>query len=303
MATRLLITGARGFVGSHLVRWFEADGRYEVWSSRDGPCRSIRLDLDDPRGAEADLLALAPHVIIHAAAIASLAACDVDPIRASSVNSHATGTLARAAARLGARFVLLSTDQVFDGTAAPYAEDAPATPSSVYGHTKAAAEAAVLAADRRHAVIRTALTFGRSPQGSRTALEAVLDAIQGGGIVRLFADEWRTPIWIDDLCRAARTIVEGEASGMFHAAGPDRLTRLEFGHRVCRAQGVDPTTTIIAASRLDMPPPPRPADVSLMTRRLCDELGWRPTPMDTALADLLARHERTPPVDRRVLPQ
>ena len=85
--------------------------------------------------------------------------------------------------------------------------------------------------------------------------------------MKLFADEWRTPL---DLATAAKALVALAASdetGIFHVGGPERLSRLEMGQRLARGLGLD-ARSVRAARRSGVPAPePRPEDVSLDSSR------------------------------------
>src|SRR5262249_27575774 len=144
-AGTLLITGASGLLGAHLLRCLAAGGaRAVAWSGTRGgelfgfPLRPV--DLTDS-GAVAEAFGAArPAAVIHAAAPARIADCAREPERAHAVNAAATARLAELCAAAGARLVFVSTDLVFDGERAPYREaDGPA-PLSAYGLAKAEGE-------------------------------------------------------------------------------------------------------------------------------------------------------------------
>src|SRR5581483_5276147 len=103
------------------------------------------LDVTDQRAVTAALAASRPAVVIHAAAMADVDACEREPERAEAVNARGTAHVADACASLGARLIYVSTDYVFDGEAGPYREDDPPQPLSVYGRTKLAGERAAAA--------------------------------------------------------------------------------------------------------------------------------------------------------------
>src|SRR5262249_42736118 len=102
-----------------------------------------------------------PDVVLHAAALSRVADCQRDPARAHRVNVAGSATLAALADAARARFVQVSTDLVFDGARGGYREDDPPSPVSVYGRSKADAEAPALAL-ARGAVARISLLYGPS---------------------------------------------------------------------------------------------------------------------------------------------
>jgi dTDP-4-dehydrorhamnose reductase len=277
---RILITGAGGFVGGHLARHFAAAGWAVTAAGHHRPVpagpgiTAAMADLTDPAAAAALVAAARPAVIVHAAAATTIDACERDPAATARLNVGATASIA-AAAPPATRVILLSTDLVFDGESAPYAEDAPPKPLHHYGSQKVQAEAAVLA----HAggiVLRLALTYGPpSPGGAAGFLGWMEAALRAGTPLALFEDEWRTPVGVADIAAAIEVLAGREATGIFHAGGPDRLSRMDMGRLLARRIGADPAL-LRPARRADAPAGHlRARDVALSTDRL-RAMGWTP---------------------------
>jgi dTDP-4-dehydrorhamnose reductase len=273
MAGRVLITGASGQLGGYLLRELAAQGiPAAAWShTREGRLFGVPLQLVDL--ANPDAIALAfhganPSTVIHAAAVATVADCARDPARAETVNVRGSATLAELADRARVRLVLVSTDLVFDGEHAPYREGDDPAPLSAYGRSKAAAERAVLALPR-HAAVRLSLLFGPSLSGRPAFFDNQIAALRAGRPVRLFHDEWRTPLALPAAAQALVALARSSFTGLLHLGGPERLSRLEMGQRLAAGLGLSPAT-IVPASRTDQPgPEPRPRDTSL------DSSRWR----------------------------
>jgi len=263
---RILLTGASGFLGHPLADELRRRGLRFVSAGRAG-C-DVHLDLADPDSIPAALGGTPADLVIHAAALASPAACEANPARADAVNHVASRRLAEWA---GGRIVLVSTDLVFDGTAARYAREAPATPLGAYARSKARAEEAVRAAGG--VVVRVPLLFGPSFDGRRGVTDMIRSA---AGSLPLFTNEFRTPLHAAD---AARGLVElalaRSGPGTLHLAGPERVSRYELGRRFLAASG-------LAGPRLDpveCTDPLRPRDVSLVSDWDCGRS------LDAALAE------------------
>ena len=132
---RWLVTGASGQLGSYLLREAAAQElNVLAWSgSETGRILGFDLqpvDLGQPEQVRSAFQAARPGVIIHAAALASVAACRDDPQRAHAVNAQGSALLARLAAETEARFVHVSTDMVFDGERGGYREQDRPSPLS-----------------------------------------------------------------------------------------------------------------------------------------------------------------------------
>ena len=291
---RLLLTGAAGVLGGRLAGLLAQV--HELTAARHQtpvPARleTQPLDLLAAGAAEAILEAARPEAVVHAAALVEPDRCEREPELAARLNTEASERLAVACARRGIKLLLISTDLVFDDGDEKHEAGTP-HPVSVYGRTKRAAEEAVLAADRRHAVVRVPLVIGRGFGPRATASEAVAWALRAGRPLHLYADQWRTPSDPESTAGACSLILEQDASGIFHAAGPERVTRHDLGLRVAAA--LELPTAAISATTHDARPPlaPRPRDACLEAARTHAALGWRPRPLIAAL-----RASRLAPVE------
>jgi len=187
---------------------------------------------------------------------------------------------ARAAARLGARFEFISTDLVYDGRAGSYTESMPAIPMLPYGQLKLEAEAAVRGAAEDAVILRPSLLVGESGIHLRPAYEC--GQLMRGLPVELYTDEWRSPVHVDDVARAAWETCCLDVTGVWHAGGPQRLSRWELGEVLCRMFRFDPALLKQAAR-----PRERPRDTSLNSGRLAALLGWQARPLSGLLAPSL----------------
>ena len=274
------MTGASGLVGAHVARQaagrFDTLGLFQTFRPPHFPSRLESLDLTDASAVRAMLEAFRPDVLVHCAALTDADRAQREPELARRLNVDATATLAQSARQFGVKLVFLSTDLVFDGRkGAPYVEEDPPQPLSLYGRTKLDAERIVRAAGDRWVIARTSLVVGPSPRGERSLDEKLGLALRTGRRVRLFVDEFRCPISVFDLAAAVLELADSPANGVFHLAGSERLSRWEIGMRIARRFGWHPAA-IKAASTHDVPMnPPRPADLTLDNSRARSVLKTR----------------------------
>lgn len=266
-----LVTGASGFLGANIGYFLTGKAR-RVAATRHGNVppqfdAAITGDLEDAASWVAQLRVLRPTVVVHSAATASHEACESDPDRAHRINAVATGALAKAADEVGARFVYISTDAVFDGERGHYTEDDTPNPTSVYGRTKLQGEQ--LAADATDALIIRTNFFGWSPSGTRSILEFFVDELSSRNGVRGFTDFTTTSAYTQVLAESIEELVDTEASGLFHLTSPDALTKYEFGVAVAEVFGLD--AGLITPTRADIHPP-RTGDISLDVTKVQDTL-------------------------------
>src|SRR3989442_7452725 len=101
-----------------------------------------------------------PSAVVDTAAMHNVDRCEEERDLAWQVNAGSTGSLARVATDIGARYLFVSTDFVFDGTNGRYREQDVPRPVNHFGETKLAGEHAVLAATADHLVGRPGLLYG-----------------------------------------------------------------------------------------------------------------------------------------------
>ncbi len=249
------ITGAGGLIGNYLAQ--TAPEFAPGWKVS-GLTRA-ELDLTDPKKVREKFLRENPQLIIHCAALSKSPVCQADPALAWKINVEATNNLAELAADIP--FIFFSTDLVFDGRGGNYVETDGPNPLSVYAETKLAAEKNVLT-NPKHTVIRTSLNGGISPRRDRGFNEELCNAWQAGRTTKLFADEFRSPIPAEVTARAVWELAAKNATGLFHLAGSERLSRLQIGQLLAaRCPHLNPK--IEACSLRDYNGPPRPPDTSL----------------------------------------
>jgi dTDP-4-dehydrorhamnose reductase len=216
------ITGAGGLIGSYLVR---SAPRFAPDASVVALTRQC-LDLTDASAVRATFRRQEPQLIIHCAALSRSPECQANPALARKLNVEVTALLAELAANTPLFF--LSSDLVFDGRAGNYDETAPVNPLSVYAETKVAAEQVILG-NPKHTVVRTSLNGGASPKGDRGFNEQMRRAWQAGQTLKLFTDEFRSPIAAEATARALWELAARNQPGLYHVAGSERLSRWQIG--------------------------------------------------------------------------
>ncbi len=268
---RLLIVGASGLLGrrvaaqAHAAGWDVIGAYYSAPAVptdavADAPIDWRRLDIRDPGAVAALARDVRPDAVVQTA-------YQQRGPTMWAVTAHGAAHIALAAAAVGARLIHLSSDALFDGHGSPYDEAAPPSPITPYGAAKAAAETAVAAITPDAAIVRTSLILSHDPPDQHTRM--ILDIAAGRRQDRLFTDEYRCPVAVEDLAAAVLKLLGNGHAGVINVAGPDVVSRHELGVLVATAHGLSPhaiPTGTVAASGLH-----RPADVRLdsaLARRL-----------------------------------
>jgi dTDP-4-dehydrorhamnose reductase len=250
------VTGAGGLIGNHLVQ--AAPKFAPQWRVR--ALKRDQLDLLDFAAVRREFEKDRPQLVIHCAAVTTIAGALKNPDLARRSNIDVTRLLAELAAEI--QIVFFSTDLVFDGRKGNYVETDAPNPLHLYGETKAAAEEIVLK-NPRHLAVRTSINGGVSPSGDRAFNEQLRRLLeQAGQGMKLFTDEFRSPIPAIETARAVWELSQKNCTGIYHVAGEEKLSRWQIGQLLVK-RWPEIKTEIEPDSAKDFPGPVRALDTSL----------------------------------------
>jgi dTDP-4-dehydrorhamnose reductase len=160
--------------------------------------------------------------------------------------------------------IYISTDLVHDGESAPYSESDVGSPICYYGETKREGEFAAVKNCDNTCVARIALVYGCGVNRSKCFTESIIRDLYSGRATKLFRDEYRTPVYLNDLTRALIGLARKSGfRGRINIAGPDRLSRYEHGLKIAEIFGFRPGLVVPASRRDVRYGERRPRDCSL----------------------------------------
>jgi dTDP-4-dehydrorhamnose reductase len=282
---KVLLTGASGFVGSHLARVFAVRGADVIAPSH------AELDLTDRAATLRAVDAAAPAAIVHAAILNDPDVMARDKRAAWDAYVGATRNLVDS----GAHVVLISTDWVFDGTQGPAREDEPPNPINQYGFLKAASELLVA---ERGTVARIAAVQGVGPAprgqdyGFGYLVASVVAALRAGEPFTVWEspaiNTLATPTLATDAGELIWRALETGTTGVLHCTGGEHADRVTLARRAAIAFGLDPELVLTGPPPVP-PAQPVPYDTRLDATATAARLGVELPDLDTQLARL--RHE------------
>jgi dTDP-4-dehydrorhamnose reductase len=228
-------------LGSNIVVSNSAFDLYPTYlRNRIAHPRASQLDISDRDSVLKRVEAIKPEVVVHAGGMTKPIACEKEPAVAHRVNVEGTAHLVEAARGVGARFIFLSTDIVFDGSAERYDEDSPTHPLSVYGQTKVEGEELVRTGSDDFVIVRTTVMYGWSSRYTESMAEWVLRELRENREPNMYHDQYRQFILINDLVAAIFELIEIEvpSNETIHVAGPELLSRYEFAKSLAQTFGL-----------------------------------------------------------------
>jgi len=241
---KILVTGASGQLGTALQRILVP--AHQVFAA-------AHSDLDITRESDVNSF-LDDHAadwLINAAAYNQVDKAETDRDAAFRLNAEGPANLARATAERGIGLVHVSTDYVFDGTLGrPLTESDTPSPRSVYGDSKLAGEREVASANPRHLIVRTAWLYSETGNN----FPKTMIRLAAAGDVRVVSDQFGSPTYAGHLAEGILSLLEKEASGLYHLAGSGGTSWFGFTKALFSRFGITVKVTPIPGSEF-----PRPA--------------------------------------------
>lgn len=308
--TSYLVTGAAGFIGSHVVdRLLGAGHRVigvddlsagtlaNVASARDsGLAFSFHaMDVADPRMRPL-LDRYRPGVVLHLAARASVGGSVIDPVTDAEVTIVGTLRLLEECVRAGVRRVVVASSggTIYgDSPSLPTAEGAirRSRPVSPYGISKRVVLDYLAFLERYRGIDWVALALGnvygprQSPSGESGVVAAYLDALLGGRPMTVFGDGHQTRdfVYVDDVVQAFVLATERGHGQVVNVGTGIETSILELARMLAATLGIEAEIRHL---------PARPAEVrrsALDNRHAATVLGWRPwTHLEDGLKETIA---------------
>jgi dTDP-4-dehydrorhamnose reductase len=262
---RFLVTGSAGLVGQQVTSDL-SKLNHEVYSCfhEEKPKHGTIIDLNlcDSEKIIQTIQKIKPEVVIHLAAITNVDFCEDQKELAYAINANSTKVLAGQSAKVGAFFVYVSTDYVFDGTKPMKKERDTPNPLGYYGKTKLEGELSLNNLASSWAIVRTSTPFGFHPK-KKSFPVWVKENLESKKQIKVLTDQFTSPTYVPNLSKMIIEVATKKITGIIHLAGATRISRYDFAEMI--------------AQKLDL-------DKSLLQKARSDEMDWKAKrPMDSSL--------------------
>jgi len=293
---RVLICGSNGLFGQRLALTLGHQTEYEVLNTSHHRLFVLdrhlfdytQLDITNKGDVKSLVTSFRPDIIVNAAAMTNVDACETQRELAWKVNVVGVENLVEVARRIDSIFIHISTDYVFDGKAGPYKETDRVNPVNYYGKTKLAGENVILSGGVSSAILRAITVYGTGINVKNNFALWVINSLREGKSIRCVDDQIGNPTHVSDLAAGVVNVIEQERSGLFHIGGAVAVSRNEFAHKAAEVFGLNSSLIQKAKSSELRQTALRPMVTSLVTLKAEKELDFHPMTLVQGL-ELLKR--------------
>ncbi|WP_018617412.1 dTDP-4-dehydrorhamnose reductase [Segetibacter koreensis] len=237
----ILVTGEKGQLGSELKVLSKSYPQYDyVFTDVD------ELDITDAEKVEEFFITYKPAICINAAAYTAVDKAETDKELALKINAYAVGNLAENCRKRNTRFIHVSTDYVFDGTAtSPYTEDHPVSPVNFYGESKLKGEEIALEKLPSTVIIRTSWVYSYF---GNNFVKTMLRLMKERENINVINDQFGSPTYAADLAEVIMQIAEQTENkgGIYHFSNEGIISWFDFAIAIkelaglrCNVQPID----------------------------------------------------------------
>lgn len=264
----VIVTGSAGFLGTKVMKILKDDFEL-IGTDKNGRKGSLRMDITDRDEVNSVMRKERPDVVLHIAAITDVDRCEVEKELAKKINVDGTKNIIKSCKDINAKIVYFSTDFVFDGKGGNYKEEDKPNPLSHYAETKLEAENLVRKSGLKYLIIRPEVLYGYNGDDSeRSFSNWVYVSLKGKKEIRVVDDHFNTPTLVDDLAEAIKILIKKNKEGIYHVAGPERLSRYGMALKIADAFGFDKSLIRPIKTAELKQKAKRPRDSSLNTEKL-----------------------------------
>lgn len=241
----VLITGAKGMLGSDLVKIFRENANKVI------PCDLEQFDITDIDSTVESIVAKKPDIVLHPAAYTDVDGCESNEDKAYKVNALGARNVAIACRELNIPMVYYSTDYVFNGKDSNgYKEFAQPNPLNAYGRTKLAGERFIQQILDKFYIIRISWLCGHN---GKNFIKTILKLARERDNLTVVNDQTGSPTFTVDVAQATLQLVAKPTYGIYHITNTDYCTWFQFAKEICEYAGIKVDIKPITSQEFNRP--------------------------------------------------
>ncbi len=250
---RILVTGSNGQLGKELkeLEHFFPQFNFIFLSREDLPIHHFELVRNFFKGTH-------PQYLINCAAYTAVDRAESEKELAFQVNAEAAGVLAAICIENNCRFIHVSTDYVFDGTATtPYKEDSPTNPQGIYGASKLEGEKQAFQLNPDSIIIRTSWVYS---EFGKNFVKTMLKLMTERDELNVVNDQFGSPTYAADLAKAILSIIANcqiatanWVPGIYHYSNDGSINWYDFALAIKEISGSNCKVNPIPTSQYPTP--------------------------------------------------
>lgn len=282
---KFLVTGSAGLIGSQIVKDL-VQKKHTVYSCYHDkkPLQGIPtpFDLSNENQIIHTLSKVKPDRIIHLAAMTNVDLCETENELATIINTKATETLAKQAAKQKIFFLYVSTDYIFDGINGMKKEVDSSNPLGFYGKSKLEGELVLNKLASNWCIARTSTPFGIHNTKKSFPLW-IKENLEAKKEISVLTDQFTSPTYVPNLSKMLIEIATRQINGIIHVSGATRISRYDLAGLI--ADKFDLDKNLLIPTKIDTMnwKAQRPKDSSLNTSLASENLNEQPQKIEKSL--------------------
>ncbi len=260
---RIIITGAAGLLGQHLIHYLESvsntDPDFSILSidkavnpfKNRANIRFIQADITEFDSLKSTIEDFKPDLIFNCASYNDVDGAEENKRLTDDINVHLVENLLALSPK---KIIHFSSDYVFNGLHGPYSEEDTALPINYYGQTKYRSEKILQESGENYLIVRSNVLYGTGKDIRLNFVTWLIGSLRKNKRVRIVTDQFGNPTYAGNLAEAAIEAARMGFSGILHIAGKDYLSRYEAALKAAAFFNLDSEMiTPITTEKLSQP--------------------------------------------------
>ena len=231
---KILVIGGRGLLGSALMERGQSEFEIIGTTNKTLEPNYAKLEVRDRYSVFKLVNKIRPDIVIDTHTVHT-DFCETHKEEAWEINVSGTRNVVEAAADVGAKYIFISSEDIFDGTKPKYYETDEPKPINYYGKTKAIAERVVTTLNSNFIIVRSSFLYGpKSSTGKKSFLFFIIEQLRKEKRIDVMTDEFGSPTFSYNLADVILKLCKLNARGIFHVVGSDNISKYEFAKLIAR---------------------------------------------------------------------